>query len=93
MPTNHNDPSLHANAIDGLKAMFNPVLLTGTGITVLAYEGSLALYTYISPILLQVMHEGERTCSLLMLGMMRWLLLGMSGVIVSPTKRTKITLS
>ena len=59
MPTNHNDPSLQENAMDGLKAMFNPVLLTETGITVLAYEGSLALYTYISPILLQVMQKAS----------------------------------
>ncbi|BEN64617.1 TPA: MFS transporter [Yersinia enterocolitica] len=67
MPTDQNDPSLQANAMDGLKAMFNPLLLAGAGITVLAYAGSFALYTYISPILLQVTHVDERTSSLLML--------------------------
>ena len=51
-----------------IKAMFNPQLLAGAGITVLAYAGSFALYTYISPILLQVTHVDERTSSLLMLG-------------------------
>ncbi|MCC3705606.1 MFS transporter, partial [Rouxiella badensis] len=72
MPTDQNDPSLQANAMAGLKAMFNPLLLAGAGITVLAYAGSFALYTYISPILLQVTHVDERTSSLLMLvyGMM-----------------------
>ncbi|MEE3649874.1 MULTISPECIES: MFS transporter [unclassified Brenneria] len=67
MPTDHDDPALRANAMDGLKAMFNPLLLAGAGITVLAYAGSFALYTYISPILLQVTHVDERTISLLML--------------------------
>ena len=68
MPTDRNDASAQASALDGLKAMFNPRLLAGAGITVLAYAGSFALYTYISPILLQVTHVTERTASLLMLG-------------------------
>ncbi|MBS3685129.1 MFS transporter [Klebsiella quasipneumoniae] len=68
MPTDHNDASAQANAMDGLKAMFNPRLLAGAGITVLAYAGSFALYTYISPILLQVTLVTESTSSLLMLG-------------------------
>lgn len=68
MPTDHNDASNQANALDGLKAMFNPRLLAGAGITVLAYAGSFALYTYISPILLHVTKVHESTGSLLMLG-------------------------
>lgn len=68
MPKDDNDASAQANAVDGLKAMFNPRLLAGAGITVLAYAGSFALYTYISPILLQVTYVTERTSSLLMLG-------------------------
>lgn len=68
MPTDHNDASNQANALDGLKAMFNPRLLAGAGITVLAYAGSFALYTYISPILLHVTQVHESTGSLLMLG-------------------------
>ncbi|MEB7884397.1 MFS transporter [Serratia fonticola] len=56
-----------ANAMDGLKAMFNPRLLAGAGITVLAYAGSFTLYTYISPLLLQVTLVSEGTASLLML--------------------------
>ncbi|WP_262522940.1 MFS transporter [Agrobacterium tumefaciens] len=68
MPTDHNDDSAQASAMDGLKAMFNPRLLAGAGITVLAYAGSFALYTYISPILLQVTLVTESTSSLLMLG-------------------------
>lgn len=68
MPTDHNDASAQANAMDGLKAMFNPRLLAGAGITVLAYAGSFALYTYISPILLQVTQVSANTASLLMLG-------------------------
>ncbi|MDT3249597.1 MFS transporter [Serratia sp. root2] len=68
MPTDHNDVSIQANALDGLKAMFNPRLLAGAGITVLAYAGSFALYTYISPILLHVTQVHESTGSLLMLG-------------------------
>lgn len=68
MPTDHNDASAQANALDGLKAMFNPRLLAGAGITVLAYAGSFALYTYISPILLHVTQVHESTGSLLMLG-------------------------
>ncbi|MBN3838702.1 MFS transporter [Burkholderia sp. Ac-20349] len=68
MPTDRNDASAQANAMDGLHAMFNPPLLAGAGITVLAYAGSFSLYTYISPILLQVTHVSERTASLLMLG-------------------------
>ncbi|VAP38248.1 major facilitator superfamily transporter [Klebsiella pneumoniae] len=54
--------------MDGLKAMFNPRLLAGAGITVLAYAGSFTLYTYISLILLQVTLVSESTSSLLMLG-------------------------
>ena len=53
--------------MDGLKALFNARLLAGAGITVLAYAGSFALYTYISPILLQVTKVSESTASLLML--------------------------
>ncbi len=68
MPRDRNDTSAQANAMDGLKAMFNPRLLAGAGITVLAYAGSFALYTYISPILLQVTCISESTASLLMLG-------------------------
>jgi predicted MFS family arabinose efflux permease len=68
MPTDRNDASAQANAMDGLIAMFNPRLLAGAGITVLAYAGSFALYTYISPILRQVTNVSERTASLLMLG-------------------------
>ncbi|TNL08715.1 MFS transporter [Kosakonia cowanii] len=68
MPTDHNDASVQAKPMDGLKAMFNPHLLAGAGITVLAYAGSFALYTYISPILLQVTLVSESTSSLLMLG-------------------------
>ena len=68
MPTDHNDVSIQANALHGLKAMFNPRLLAGAGITVLAYAGSFALYTYISPILLHVTQVHESTGSLLMLG-------------------------
>lgn len=68
MPADHSDLSLQANAVDGLKAMFNLPLLAGAGITVLAYAGSFALYTYISPILLHVTHIDGRMSSLLMLG-------------------------
>ncbi|WIA62564.1 MFS transporter [Stenotrophomonas sp. BIO128-Bstrain] len=68
MPTDSNGASAQANAMDGLKAMFNPRLLAGAGITVLAYAGSFALYTYIMPILLQVTNVSESTASLLMLG-------------------------
>ncbi|WP_411704753.1 MFS transporter [Edaphovirga cremea] len=68
MPTDHNDTSAQANAMDGLKAIFNPRLLAGAGITVLAYAGSFTLYTYISPILLVVTKVSESTASLLMLG-------------------------
>lgn len=68
MRTDRNDASNQANALDGLKAMFNPRLLAGAGITVLAYAGSFALYTYISPILLHVTQVHESTGSLLMLG-------------------------
>ncbi|CAI2064937.1 Purine efflux pump PbuE [Serratia fonticola] len=68
MPTDHNDTSVQANAMEGFKAMFNPRLLAGAGITVLTYAGSFALYTYISPILLQVTLVSESTSSLLMLG-------------------------
>lgn len=68
MPADRDDATMQANAMDGLKAMFNPRLLAGAGITVLAYAGSFALYTYISPILLQVTRTSESTASLLMLG-------------------------
>lgn len=68
MPTDRDDASAQANAMDGLKAMFNPRLLAGASITVLAYAGSFALYTYISPILLHVTNVSESTASLLMLG-------------------------
>ncbi|MFC0709758.1 MFS transporter [Azorhizophilus paspali] len=68
MPTDKNDAATQANAMDGLKAMFNPRLLAGAGITVLAYAGSFSLYTYISPLLLQVTKIGESMVSLLMLG-------------------------
>jgi DHA1 family inner membrane transport protein len=68
MPTDHNDTSAQANAMDGLKAIFNPRLLAGAGITVLAYAGSFTFYTYISPILLVVTKVSESTASLLMLG-------------------------
>ncbi len=68
MPTDRDSAPAQANALDGLKAMFNPRLLAGAGITVLAYAGSFALYTYISPVLLQVTKVSESTASLLMLG-------------------------
>ncbi|WJV25536.1 MULTISPECIES: MFS transporter [Pseudomonas] len=68
MPDSSEDLSHQSNAMDGLKAMFNPRLLAGAGITVMAYAGSFALYTYISPLLLQVTHTSEATASLLMLG-------------------------
>lgn len=68
MPTDQRDASAQANAMDGLKAMFNPRLLAGASITVLAYAGSFTLYTYISPLLLQVTRVSESTSSLLMLG-------------------------
>jgi len=63
-----DDGSMQANAMDGLNAMFNPRLLAGAGITVLAYAGSFTLYTYISPFLLQVTRISESKSSLLMLG-------------------------
>lgn len=68
MPTDRNDASMQANAMDGLKAMCNRRLLAGAGVTVLAYAGSFTLYTYISPILLHVTLISESTSSLLMLG-------------------------
>ena len=68
MPTDRNDTSAHVNAMDGLKAMFNPRLLAGASITVFAYAGSFALYTYISPILLEITRVNASTASLLMLG-------------------------
>jgi DHA1 family inner membrane transport protein len=68
MPSDRDDGSMQANAMDGLKAMFNPRLLEGAGITVLAYAGSFTLYTYISPVLLQVTRISEGNSSLLMLG-------------------------
>ncbi|MBB3103260.1 MFS transporter [Azomonas macrocytogenes] len=68
MPTDRNATSMQAKALDGLKALFNPPLLAGAGITVLAYAGSFTLYTYISPILLQVTKISEGSASLLMLG-------------------------
>jgi len=68
MPNNPDDGSLSANPLDGISALFNPHLLAGAGITVLAYAGSFALYTYISPLLLHVTHASQRTGSLLMLG-------------------------
>lgn len=68
MPTVRDDASTQANAMDGIKAIFNSYLLAGAGITVLAYAGSFALYTYISPILLQETRVSEGTASLLMLG-------------------------
>lgn len=68
MPTYREDVALQATAMAGLKALFNPHLLAGASVTVLAYAGSFALYTYISPLLVQVTHADERTRSLLMLG-------------------------
>ncbi|MFV8905216.1 MFS transporter [Serratia fonticola] len=67
MPDAEGSVPDEANAMDGLKAMFNPRLLAGAGITVLAYAGSFTLYTYISPLLLQVTLVSEGTASLLML--------------------------
>ena len=67
MPRDRDDTSAHSSPMDGLKALFNARLLAGAGITVLAYAGSFALYTYISPILLQVTKVSESTASLLML--------------------------
>ncbi|MEC5343141.1 MFS transporter [Brenneria populi] len=68
MPRDRNDASAQARAMDGLKALCNSSLLAAAGITVLAYAGSFALYTYISPILLRVTSVSESTASLLMLG-------------------------
>jgi predicted MFS family arabinose efflux permease len=67
MPTDQNDPSLQANAMDGLKAMFNPLHACGSR----NYSFGLCrifcpVYVYF-PILLQVTHVDERTSSLLML--------------------------
>ncbi len=73
MPADDQDASAtsfssQASALDGLKAMVNPRLLAGVGITVLAYAGSFALYTYITPLLLQVTRVSDGASSLLMLG-------------------------
>ena len=67
MPSEQDSIPVPANAMDGLKAMLNSRLLAGAGITVLAYAGSFTLYTYISPILLQITRISESSSSLLML--------------------------
>ncbi|ELY4720464.1 MFS transporter [Cronobacter sp. 153480017-3] len=68
MPAERDDTLTQANAMNGLRAIFNPRLLAGASITVLAYAGSFALYTYISPVLQQVTNVSSGTASLLMLG-------------------------
>ncbi|WP_158682165.1 MFS transporter, partial [Cronobacter sakazakii] len=40
MPTERDDTLTQANAMNGLRAIFNPRLLAGASITVLAYAGS-----------------------------------------------------
>lgn len=68
MPNDRAEASAPADPLTGLKALFNPCLLAGAGITVLAYAGAFALYTYIVPLLLQVTGASARSVSLLMLG-------------------------
>ena len=56
-----------AAALHGLQAILNPQLLGGALVTVLAYAGSFAAYTYIAPLLVQVTGIGVGTVSIFML--------------------------
>lgn len=67
MPAMSEEQANRGKAIEGLKAMFNPHLLAGAGITVFAYAGSFSLYTYISPLLLQITQVSEKGASIMML--------------------------
>jgi len=67
MPSNLKNESSNTDIYEGLKAMLNTKLLAGAGVTVLAYAGSFALYTYITPILLHITIISEAAISFLML--------------------------
>jgi predicted MFS family arabinose efflux permease len=54
-------------ALHGLRAILNPRLLGGALVTVLAYAGSFAAYTYIAPLLVQVTAISMSTVSIFML--------------------------
>ncbi|MES2149813.1 MAG: MFS transporter [Pseudomonadota bacterium] len=54
-------------ALHGLRAILNPKLLGGALVTVLAYGGSFAAYTYIAPLLVQVTAISMGTVSIFML--------------------------
>jgi predicted MFS family arabinose efflux permease len=54
-------------ALHGLRALLNPRLLGGALVTVLAYAGSFAAYTYIAPLLIQVTAISMSTVSFFML--------------------------
>jgi predicted MFS family arabinose efflux permease len=54
-------------ALHGLRAILNPKLLGGALVTVLAYAGSFAAYTYIAPLLVQVTAISMSTVSIFML--------------------------
>jgi len=54
-------------ALHGLRAILNPKLLGGTLVTVMAYAGSFAAYTYIAPLLVQVTSISMSTVSIFML--------------------------
>jgi len=58
----------HANSVrHALRAIFQPILLWPTLVTVLGFAGSYAVYTYIAPLLTQVTHISEQRVPVFML--------------------------
>jgi predicted MFS family arabinose efflux permease len=55
------------SAQQGLRALFNAKLLAGSLVTVMAYGGTFILYTYITPILLQLTELSLYTVSIFMM--------------------------
>jgi len=60
-----NENSIHP--VKALMQVFNPILLFGALITVLGYTGAFTLYTYISPLLLDITKVNIQTASSMML--------------------------
>ncbi|MFG1173712.1 MFS transporter [Erwiniaceae bacterium CAU 1747] len=68
MPKSHSEEKEeHLSAFNSLKHIVNPSLMIAALVTVMGYTGAFTLYTYISPLLLDITHVSVKTASSMML--------------------------
>lgn len=57
----HTDPTLQFNAKNEILSIFHPKLLAGVMVTVFAYAGAFAAYTYIATMLVEITHISPKS--------------------------------